>query len=284
MIAEASQKGWLGRCLAKRARFPGAQPEAYDPEVIERTVEWLRFLFGEHRWFRLDARGFEWVPPSPALFVSNHSGGMTALDTWGLLVSWYRHFTSKRPLHPCAHELLLSMRAAECFFARRGVLHAHPDVALSTLRDHRRDLLVMPGGDVDTWRPFRDRYRVQFAGRTGYARLALKAGVPIVPVAHAGAHHTLVVLTDGQSIAKRLRLSKLARARVWPIHLALPWGIALGPLPHLPLPVTLRYRFGMPIEPRQAPGAELCESEVKALDNQVRRSVQGLLDQLAAGG
>ena len=43
----------------------------------------------------------------------------------------------------------------------------------------------MPGGDRDTWRPYSKRYDVCFAGRKGYARLAIKAGVPIVPIANA---------------------------------------------------------------------------------------------------
>ncbi|MBI5546611.1 MAG: 1-acyl-sn-glycerol-3-phosphate acyltransferase [Deltaproteobacteria bacterium] len=287
LVAVHSQKGWLLRRVVRPDARWGADPLSYDPGVAERTVRWLGLLFGKRRWFRLDPRGFERMPPSPALLVSNHSGGTTVLDAWGLFMCWYRHFGFERPLHPVAHELLLSTEATGRFFATRGVLHAQPEVALAALLEHRRDVLVMPGGDLDTWRPFKDRYRVQFAGRTGYARLAIKAGVPIVPVAHAGAHHTLVVLTDGRKIAEKLRIQKIARARIWPIHLALPWGLALGPWPHLPLPVTLRYRVGKPIWPKGAKGGarkgEPRDDEVRSLDLRVRSAMQGLLDQLADG-
>jgi len=82
-------------------------------------------------------------------------------------------------------------------------------------------------------------------------------------------------------------VDKLARAHIWPLHMSLPWGLAFGPLPHLPLPVTLRYRVGEPIETRRTgrpAGAAPSEAEVRALDEKVRSAVQALLDQLAEGG
>ncbi len=130
-----------------------------------------------------------------------------------------------------AHELILATQATGRFFARRGVMRGSRELARAVLQEWRRDLMVMPGGDVDTWRPYRARYQVRFGGRSGYARLALEARVPIVPLAHAGAHSTLVVLSDGARLARALRLPEIARARIWPVHLSLPWGLAIGPWP-----------------------------------------------------
>jgi len=282
-----THKGWLLRRLVPPARW-GHDPTVYDPVHVEQVARWLGWLFGERRYFRLDARGFHHVPAgTPSLLVSNHSGGTMVIDAWGLFMAWLRRFGTRRPLHALSHELVLSTEATGSFFARLGVLQAHPDVAVRALRAHRRDLLVMPGGDLDAWRPFKERYRVRFSGHTGYARTALRAGVPVVPVAHAGAHHSLLVITDGQRIAKALRVPLLARAHIWPLHLALPWGLAFGPLPHLPLPVTLRYRVGEPIEvKRRAPGErwEPSDEDVRKLDEKVRAEIQKLLDQLAEGG
>ncbi|MEO1272317.1 MAG: hypothetical protein AAFX99_29825, partial [Myxococcota bacterium] len=55
-----------------------------------------------------------------------------------------------------------------------------------------------------------------------------------------------MVLTDGRRLARRLGLPALARAEIFPVHLSLPWVLGIGPLPHLPLPVMLRYTFGPP--------------------------------------
>ena len=69
---------------------------------------------------------------------------------------------------------------------------------------------------------------------------------------------------------------------MFPIHLSLPWGLAIGPWPHLPLPVTLRYRFGAPIEPNWRGAGEPPEAKVRALDEKVRASMQTQLDSLRA--
>jgi 1-acyl-sn-glycerol-3-phosphate acyltransferase len=275
------KRGWLAQRLHhERHAAWGADPGVLDSGAIERTLDRMAFLFGERRYFRLDVRGFENVPPAPAMLVSNHSGGTSIPDVWGFGFAWYTHFGVGRPIHPMAHELLLATRATGQYFAKRGVLRASHDAAKSALLEFRRDVLVMPGGELDTWRPFHRRYSVEFGGRTGYARLALATGVPIVPVAHAGAHDTLMVVTDGRFIANAFGLQKIARARVWPVHLSLPWGLAVGPWPHLPLPTELRYRIGKPIPPLSG-NRRPTEADVVELDERVRGSIQSMLDELS---
>jgi 1-acyl-sn-glycerol-3-phosphate acyltransferase len=274
---------WLHRGNAARW---GTSPDDFDARAVEGTLARLDRVLGPGRYFGLDVRGWENVPSEPpAMLVSNHSGGTTIPDVWGLIGAWYRRFGTARPLHPMAHEMVLSNRVTGPFFAARGVLRGSQKLAHEVIGTWRRDLLVMPGGDRDTWRPYWKRYKVEFAGRVGYARVAIQAGVPIVPVAHAGAHETLLVLTDGRAIARLLRLKELARAEIFPIHLSLPWGLGIGPLPHIPIPVRLRYAIGPAIAPpAHANGGEPREEDVRALDAEVRRSVQHLLDELAREG
>ena len=98
-------------------------------------------------------------------------------------------------------------------------------------------VLVYPGGDVEAMRPFRDRDRLRFAGRRGYIRLALRAGVPIVPLVAAGAHATFIVLSDLPWLARALGVDRRFRLTVFPLALSVPWGLTLGPLPpYLPWP------------------------------------------------
>jgi 1-acyl-sn-glycerol-3-phosphate acyltransferase len=268
---------WFNRELGKRW---GTSPGDYDGEAVRDTLDRLRWLFGERRYFRLEVQGLENMPRSPVLIVSNHSGGTTILDVWGFGVLWYRTFGVDRPLHLMAHDIILSTAPTRRFFGRRGVLRGSRRVAERVLTEWGRDLMVMPGGDLDTWRPYRERYRVRFSGRSGYARLALQAGVPIVPVANAGAHETLMVLSDGRGLARALRLPELARAGIWPVHLSLPWGIAFGPWPHLPLPTKLRYRVGEPIRVADGPVLDPHRDLVDELDARVQRAIQSQLDTL----
>lgn len=263
----------------------GKDPSEFDPEAVRATLAGIGRLFGERRYFRIDVRGWENVPASPAMMVSNHSGGTTIPDVWGFLFAWYKHFGLERPIHPMAHEMVLSNPVTGAYFGKRGVLHGSRKLAREVLVDHRRDLMVMPGGDLDTWRPYSKRYEVCFGGRTGYAKLALEAGVPIIPMANAGAHETLIILTDGRSLARALRIPELARANVFPVHLSLPWGLAIGPLPHIPVPTRLRYRIGPPVLPPElvAPGEEPSEALVRAYDAKVQAAVQRLLHDLRDG-
>lgn len=256
----------------------GDAPAAFDSELVERVHRRVGRLFGTGRYFGLDVRGLENVPDRPSIIVSNHSGGTTIPDVWGFAIAWYRHFGTSRPLHILGHELIFATKPTARFFERIGVLRAAPKLAERVLREFKRDVLVLPGGDRDVWRPWSKRWELDFNGRTGYARLALETQAPIVPVAHAGAHETLMVLTSGEKIAKRLGLQRLARAEIFPIHLSLPWGIGIGPLPHLPLPARFRYVVGAPIVPFTTGTAE--DGDVEALDVMVRSTIQAQLDEL----
>lgn len=268
--------------LGNRGAHWGTDPGEYTPALVEETVSSMGRLFGPGRYFGLEIEGWENVPSAPAMIVSNHSGGTTIPDVWGLLIGWYRHFGTQRPCHPMAHEMVMGTEVTARFFSRRGVLRAHPGVAESVLTRFQRDLLVMPGGDLDTWRPYSERYTVRFGGRRGYARLALRTGVPVVPVANAGAHETLLVLTDGRKVARALGLYDVARAEIFPVHLSLPWGLAIGPLPHLPTPVKLRYKIGKPVALPAGftPGDVPTDEQVIEYDRLVQAAVQGLLDRL----
>jgi len=262
----------------------GTDPGEYRPDDVRRTLPYIKRLFGPGRYFGVDVQGWQHVPEAPAMLVSNHSGGTTIPDVWGFLGAWYQNFGVDRPIHPLAHEFILATQATGRFFARRGVMRAGRHIGRAVLSEWRRDLMVMPGGDVDTWRPYSKRYEVRFGGRTGYARLALEARVPIVPLAHAGAHETLIVLSDGRRLAHALRLPEIARASIWPVHLSLPWGLAVGPWPHIPTPARLRYRMGPAILPPSGlgPGEGPSEEMVLEHDEKVRGAVQGLLDELKA--
>jgi 1-acyl-sn-glycerol-3-phosphate acyltransferase len=253
----------------------GQRKEDFDPAAVERTVSSIGRLFGPGAYFGLEAKGLDHVPEAPVLVVSNHSGGTTIPDVWGFLVAWYRRFGVRRPIHPVAHELILSIAPTRRYFGARGVIDANPEIAERVLAEWKRDLLVMPGGDLDTWRPHAERYKVRFGGRRGYARLARRLGIPIVPVANDGAHDTLFVLTDGRRIAERLALHHIARSRIFPIHFSLPWGLAFGPWPHIPWPARLRYIVGRAIDPRAFASPE-------ELDEEVRARIQAQLDDLRA--
>lgn len=262
----------------------GDDPEQFDAGYLRRVLRAVGPLYGRGGWNPATAAGFEEVPDAPCLVVLNHSGGSSTPDAWGFVYAWYRHFGTQRPLHVLAHEFILGNPFSGPVLSRIGVISADPGHALHVLTQLRQDVLVLPGGDAEAWRPYRDRYRVRFGEHRGYARLALQAQVPIVPVAHAGAHETLVVMTDGRGLAQKLRLHELFRIDVFPIHLSFPWLLGVGPVPHFPVPKKLRYRIGPALPPAPLPDSTVDPPDVliRAQDALVRDAIQRQLDGLAA--
>ena len=63
-------------------------------------------------------------------------------------------------------------------------------------------MLVYPGGDWEVNRPTWEANRIDFAGRRGFVKLALDAGVPIVPVVSVGGQETAIFLTHGERLAE----------------------------------------------------------------------------------
>jgi 1-acyl-sn-glycerol-3-phosphate acyltransferase len=61
--------------------------------------------------------------------------------------------------------------------------------------------------------------------------MAIRAGVPIVPIATIGGGDAMPVLIRGDRPSQMLRLDKLLRLKVFPVALSLPWGVTPAALP-----------------------------------------------------
>lgn len=273
---KARPRSKIAGLLDRVAHNPhGYDPGAYDLSFTKQVAEKGWQVFGPGRYFDTHTRGFDNIPKDrPVMMVCNHSGGTIAPDVWGLGLEWYRHFGFSRPLYILAHEMIFTLPFFARQFEKIGALRASQDVARRIV-ESGRDILVYPGGDRDVWRPYSKRWKVDFYGRTGFAKLAKEMDMPIVPVAHAGSHEGMRVLTDGQAIAQAVGLKRICRVQIWPIALMLPWGLALGPLPHLPPPGRYRYLVGETLSPNRDPGSV-------ALDAQ--HAVQRQLTQLEREG
>jgi 1-acyl-sn-glycerol-3-phosphate acyltransferase len=121
--------------------------------------------------------------------------------------------------------------------------------------DGNAALLVYPGGDHETFRPSWESDRVDFAGRTGFVKLALGHGVPIVPVVSIGGQETALFLGRGRRLARALQLDRRFRLKVLPPVLGPPFGLNIMDLPgRVPLPAKISIRVGKPIDLRERLG------------------------------
>jgi 1-acyl-sn-glycerol-3-phosphate acyltransferase len=96
------------------------------------------------------------------------------------------------------------------------------------------------------------RDKIYFAERRGFIKLALRENIPIVPAISWGSHDTLIVLADIYEVMQQFHKMGMpwllgVDPLVFPVYLGLPWGLAFGPLPNIPLPVTIYTRVCPPI-------------------------------------
>lgn len=136
---------------------------------------------------------------------------------------------------------------------------------------------MFPGGDYDSYRPTLTANKVDFAGRTGYVRTALEADVPIVPVVSIGAQETQMFLARGDSIARRIGLTR-ARMEILPVSIGFPFGLSVIFPPNLPLPSKIVTQVLEPIDIVARFGDD---PDIDEVDQYVRATMQTALDELA---
>ncbi len=232
-----------------QARIPKADLDERDPDYIRESLPGLWMLASYY--FRADVRGLDRIPAEgPALLVGNHSGGNLTPDTHVFTLAFTTYFGVERRFFQLAHNLVLAMPGLG-MLRKYGTVAASPQNAEKAL-DTGAALLVYPGGDYEVHRPTWDSAKVDFGGRKGFIRLALRKNVPIVPVVAIGGQETALFLSRGERLARLFGLDRVFRLKVLPISLAVPWGLNVGDmLGHFPLPAKITVQVLDPIDVRE---------------------------------
>lgn len=250
-----------------------------DPSLIARLGSFLEPVL--KLWFRPEVRGLERIPEGAGLYVANHSGGFVTPDTWIFGVAVMRERGLRHVPYALGHQVVMEAPGLNQALTRLGGLEAKADNARRVFEAERK-VLVYPGGDLDAFRPSRDRHRVVFGPRRGYVRLALREGVPIVPVVSAGAHEGWWVITDGRALARMLRTHRLLRTDVFPITVSLPWIVSVG-FPYVPVPTKILVEVLEPIRfVRTGEAAASDDAYVEDCHRRVHGAMQDALSRLAA--
>jgi 1-acyl-sn-glycerol-3-phosphate acyltransferase len=255
---------------------PGDGLDAWDPEYIRHTLPLLHTVFGTY--FRGEVRGLENIPADgPSLLVGNHSGGTYIADTFVFAHSFYEHFGPDRRFHQLAHSVAARMPGLG-LLRRYGTLVASHDNARRAF-GRRAPVLVYPGGDYETFRPSTHSDQIEFGGRRGFVKLALDAGVPIVPVVSIGGQETALFVTRGETAARVTGLARLARIKVLPVSIGPPFGINLLDLPgRLPLPAKITIQVMPPVDLRARYGPDPDPAHVY---DEMTGEMQDTLDELS---
>lgn len=220
-------------------------PAGAPPAALRRVIGAYLRRYHRHE-IQVDAQ----LPDRPALIVANHGfGGVVDLNVLAL-ATVLDQLEDRRHVTFLVHQLAWTLgfgRVAEALGCVPGSAAA-VDRAFAA----RGHVAVFPGGDIDAAKSTKDRNLVTFAGRSGFARMAMEHDVPVVPVVTAGAGESLLVLHDGQPLARALRLPHLLRVKALPVSLTFPWGLNVGiagMLPYAPLPTKLVTAVLAPMTP-----------------------------------
>jgi 1-acyl-sn-glycerol-3-phosphate acyltransferase len=260
-------------------RVTGAVPvgdlDARDTDYIRETLPGLWLIAS--RYFRADVDGLHHIAPEgPVLLVGNHSGGIVAPDLFVFVLAFSTYFGVERPFYQLAHNLVVAGPTGMLVrpFGTIAASSQNAEVALKA----GAAVLVYPGGDYEVFRPSWDQNKVDFGGRKGYVRTALKLGVPIQPVVSIGSQETALFLTRGERLARLTGAAKLLRLKTLPIGLGLPFGVLPLLFGHLPLPSKITVRVLPAIDLKEKYGSN---PDVAEIDRDVRAQMQDVLSSLA---
>lgn len=270
------------RATGSAGGVPADDLGARDPELL-RLIHDVGEIVARY-YFRLRVEGVDHVPATgPVLLVGNHSGGLVPSEGFFMAGAISDRFGPERAVYALGHDFLFEDPTLARYAGRLGILRAGHGSAHRALAAGAA-VLVFPGSDLDTFRPFRDRNKVVLGGRTGFIKLALREGVPIVPVVTAGTHEQMIVVARGDRLARMIGAHRWARTEVLPLMLALPWGLTTGFLPYLPLPAQTTVSF-LPAMRWPALGRDAADrpDAVAQCYREVEAAMQAELDRITRG-
>ena len=234
-------------------------------------------------YFRGEVSGLDNVPDGPSLMVANHNAGITSMEPFLLGLRWYQHTGGQDLIRFLGHDMMARIPLAGSFLLQVGMIRASHTAADRALGAGHK-VLVLPGGNYEAFRPYSQRHQVDFGGHVGYVRLALRNRVPVVPVLFLGGHETLFVVWRGEALARLTGAKRLLRSDSFPLFFALPWGVALGPIFHLPIPAKLEAVVGRPLDlQRHLEGDDPDDRRtLERLSQLVQRRLQQMMDRRVA--
>jgi 1-acyl-sn-glycerol-3-phosphate acyltransferase len=252
--------------LGERLRGDYAVDEfGFDPEFTAKVyLPPLRLVADS--WFRVEVRGAENLPTDgSALLVSNHAG---TLPIDGMILQTVVYDEIDRHVRLLGADLIFKTPFSGDLARKTGTTLACQEDAERLLASNQL-VAVFPEGFKGLGKPYADRYKLQRFGRGGFVSAALRAQVPIIPIAIVGSEEIYPLIAKVPGLARMLGLP------YFPITPLFPW---LGPLGMIPLPSKWIIEFGEAITTDElGSGAADDPMIVFNITDQVRETIQQTL-------
>jgi 1-acyl-sn-glycerol-3-phosphate acyltransferase len=239
----------------------------FDRELTEQVIMPLaRPLY--QRWWRVRAAGLGNVPDEGgALLVANHAGTVPFDAVMTKLAVLDEH-PARRHVRELAADLALRVPVIGPLARKTGNTLAHSEDAINLLTGGEL-VGVWPEGFKGIGKPYRDRYKLQRFGRGGFVEVAIRAGVPIIPVATIGSEEIYPIIANAKPLARLLGLPYAPITWQFPL---------LGPLGLIPLPSKWVIEFGEPIRTEHY-GADAADDPMLVFEvtDRVRDTIQQMI-------
>ncbi|MBV8982800.1 MAG: acyltransferase family protein [Acidimicrobiia bacterium] len=168
----------------------------------EHIRQLTRRLYGPlyRSWFRAEWEGLEKIPTDGgALLVANHAG---AIPSDAPVIMHGIEEELQRPVYGLADHIFKALPLVGTMWARAGGVAAHPENAYRLLREQQQLVLVFPEGTKGPGKLYSERYQLRRFGRGGFVEIAMRAGVPVVPIAVVGAEESMPIIYKNATLAK----------------------------------------------------------------------------------
>jgi 1-acyl-sn-glycerol-3-phosphate acyltransferase len=224
------------------------------------------------KWFRAEWEGLEKIPTQGgALLVANHAG---AIPSDAPVIMHGIEKELERPVYGLADYFFRTVPVVGTLWARAGGVSARPANAYRLLKEQHQLALVFPEGTKGPSKSFTDRYQLRRFGRGGFVEIAMRAGVPVIPIAVIGSEEAMPVVLRLPSVAKALGVP------YFPITANL---LTMGPIGAvLPFPAKFKLRvldpihFDVPADQDRYSKSRVME-EAERIRTQLQESVYDML-------
>jgi 1-acyl-sn-glycerol-3-phosphate acyltransferase len=276
-VVETPESSPLLPATLEHGRPARSAPRRSDVDMwgrSERARAMARRLFGPvyDHWFRVEWEGLEKIPADGgALLVANHAA---AIPSDAPVIMHGIETELERPVYGLADELFKKVPVVGTLWSRCGGVLAHPDNAYRLLREQQQLVLVFPEGSKGPGKTFDERYQLRRFGRAGFVQIAMRAGVPVVPIAVVGAEESMPMLANVAPLAKALGLPYAPLTANM-----LAFGPLLGPLAGLVhFPAKFKLRVLDPVHFDVPPGQErYSRSRIMEESEAIRDHIQAAL-------
>lgn len=209
------------------------------------------------------------------LLVGNHTAfGFAEI----LLMPYYTRRELGVQVRPLAERALAQAKGfgGDLVAAYGGVV-GHPDTARELMR-HNETVLVFPGGGREMPKFKGEEYQLKWDGRSGFARIAIENGYPIVPVGLVGSDDVYAPLFERDSTLGRLSQS-IGERLGGRSYMAMPLVRGIGPT-LIPRPQRMYLEFGAPIGTTAPAGTTDHARWVETVKSTTQQALEQILSDL----